>query len=120
MEAGPLDELFGHSITYRIGVGPQKGRKVFTLQTLPSCNEPFDNSVGKVARFSILRSVNGTSLCHSSFPMNLSRRVRPNSAHRARVTPAKRGKGNKAGTSDAPEDTTPAERRAAMSLGPSA
>jgi hypothetical protein len=40
----------------------------------------------------------------------------PNSAHRARVTPAKRGKGNKARTADAPEDATPAERRAAMSL----
>ena len=38
----------------------------------------------------------------------------PNSAHRARVTPAKRGKGNKARTADAPEDTKPAERRAAM------
>lgn len=30
------------------------------------------------------------------------------------MTPAKRGKGNKARTADAPEDTTPAERRAAM------
>ena len=37
-----------------------------------------------------------------------------NSAHRARVTPAKRGKGNKASASPAPEDPTPAERRAAM------
>jgi len=38
----------------------------------------------------------------------------PNSAHRAQVTPAKRGKGNKASnkasTSHAPEDTTPAGR----------
>ncbi len=40
----------------------------------------------------------------------------PNSAHRAQVTPAKRGKGNKASTLHAPEDTTPDERRAAMSL----
>ena len=38
----------------------------------------------------------------------------PHSAHRAQVTPAKRGKGNKARTADAAEDTTPAERRAAM------
>ena len=38
----------------------------------------------------------------------------PNSAHRAQVTPAKRGKGNKARMADAVEDTTPAERRAAM------
>jgi hypothetical protein len=34
----------------------------------------------------------------------------PNSAHRAQVTPTKRGKGNKARTADAPEDTTPAGR----------
>ena len=53
MEAGPLDALLGHSITYRIAVGPQAGRKVFTLQTLPDCNEPFDDSVGKVAGFSL-------------------------------------------------------------------
>ena len=29
----PLNPLLGHSITYRIAVGPQAGRKVFTLQT---------------------------------------------------------------------------------------
>jgi len=33
----------------------------------------------------------------------------PNSAHRARVTPAKRGKRNKASASHAPEHTSPAE-----------
>jgi hypothetical protein len=38
----------------------------------------------------------------------------PNSAHRAQVTPAKRGKGNKVGTLHATDDPTPAERRAAM------
>jgi len=26
---GPMDQLLGHSITYRIAVGPQAGRKVF-------------------------------------------------------------------------------------------
>jgi len=25
----PMDQLRGHSITYRIAVGPQQGRKVF-------------------------------------------------------------------------------------------
>ena len=53
VEGGPLDQLFGHSITYRISVGPHAGRKVFTLQTLPECNEPFDDQVGKVAGFSL-------------------------------------------------------------------
>jgi len=31
-EAGLLDELLGHSITYRIAVGPHAGHKVFTLR----------------------------------------------------------------------------------------
>ena len=46
VEAGPMDQLLGSSITYRIAVGPQQGRKVFTLQTLPVCDEPFDDGVG--------------------------------------------------------------------------
>lgn len=28
--------MVGHSITYRIAVGPNEGRKAFTLQTLAS------------------------------------------------------------------------------------
>ena len=31
---GALDDLIGHSITYRIAVGPRAGQKLFTLQTL--------------------------------------------------------------------------------------
>ncbi len=177
LEAEPLDQLLGHSITYRIAVGPHQGRKVFTLQTLPGCNEPFDDSVGKVAGFSLHAGVAARAderkklerLCryiarpavsekrlsltangnvryqlktpyrdgttHVIFePLDFIARLvalvpkprvnltrfhgvfAPNSAHRARVTPAKRGKGNQASASHAPEDTTPAERRAAMSL----
>ena len=33
-EAGPLDDLLGHSITYRIAVGLRTGQKLFTLQTV--------------------------------------------------------------------------------------
>ncbi len=33
---GPLDDLIGHSITYRIAVGPRTGQKLFTLQTVPA------------------------------------------------------------------------------------
>jgi hypothetical protein len=40
----------------------------------------------------------------------------PNSKRRALVTPAKRGKGNQPKTPDEPQDPTPAERRAAMTL----
>ena len=53
LEVGPMDQLLGSSITYRIAVGPQQGRKVFTLQTLPACDEPFNERVGKVAGFSL-------------------------------------------------------------------
>jgi len=49
LEASPMEQLLGSSITYRIAIGPQQGRKVFTLQTLPACDEPFDDGVGKVA-----------------------------------------------------------------------
>jgi hypothetical protein len=34
-EGGPLDDLLGSSITYRIAVGPRAGQKLFTLQTVP-------------------------------------------------------------------------------------
>lgn len=50
-----MSQLRGHSITYRIAVGPQQGRKVFTLQTLPACDpeDQFGNSPGNVAGFSL-------------------------------------------------------------------
>ena len=43
------------SPTYRIAVGPQQGRKVFTLQTLPDCRpeNPLARTVGTVAGFSL-------------------------------------------------------------------
>ena len=44
--AGPMDQLLGHSITYRIAVGPQAGSKVFTLQTLPADDDPLRKASG--------------------------------------------------------------------------
>jgi len=35
-QAGSLDELIGHSITYQIAVGRRAGQKVFTLQIVPA------------------------------------------------------------------------------------
>ena len=49
----PMNQLRGHSITYRIAVGPQQRRKVFTLQTLPGIEEPFSGSAGQAAGFSL-------------------------------------------------------------------
>ncbi len=53
VDEDPMAQLLGHAITYRIAVGPQAGRKVFTLQTLPTCDEPLDDREGKVAGFSL-------------------------------------------------------------------
>ena len=50
-----MDQLLGHSITYRIAVGQQAGRKVFTLQTLPVRDPEERNSgtAGKISGFSL-------------------------------------------------------------------
>jgi hypothetical protein len=50
-----MAQLLGYSITYRIAVGPQAGRKVFTLQTLSACDpkDQFSDTVGKVAGFNL-------------------------------------------------------------------
>jgi len=53
-EEDPTNHLLGNSITYRIAVGPQQGRKVMTLQTLADCgDDPFTTRVGNVAGFSL-------------------------------------------------------------------
>ena len=168
----PMNQLRGHSITYRIAVGPQAGCKVFTLQTLPGSDEPFDDGVGKVAGFSLHAGVAARAkerkklerLCrYISRPAVSEKRLSltptgniryqlktpyrdgtthvifepldfiawlaalvpkpcvnltkfhgvfaPNSKYRAWVTPAKRGKGNRAKAVDDTQEQTPAERR---------
>jgi hypothetical protein len=49
----PMDQLRGYSITYRIAVGSQQGRKVFTLQTLPGSDESFSTAAGNITGFSL-------------------------------------------------------------------
>ena len=56
LDEDPMDQLRGHSITYRIAVGPQQGRKVFTLQTLPDERDAYETpgtTAGNVAGFSL-------------------------------------------------------------------
>jgi ribosomal protein S27E len=53
LEAGPMEQLIGSLDHLSNCRRPQQGRKVFTLQTLPACDEPFDDGVGKVAGFSL-------------------------------------------------------------------
>ena len=67
MDDDPLNQLLGSSITYCIAVGPQQGRKVFTLQTLPACDpeDQFGDTVGKVAGYRTVASrvICGPSCC---------------------------------------------------------
>jgi len=50
----PSNHLLGSSISYRIAVGSQQGRKVMTLRTLPDCgDDQFTTRVADVAGFSL-------------------------------------------------------------------
>ncbi len=48
IDEDPMQQLIGCSVSYRIALGPQQGRKVFTLQTLPSVEE--DDRYAQVAK----------------------------------------------------------------------
>ncbi len=54
-ENDSMHQLQNHSITYRIAVGPKRGRKVLSLQTLPCTGEeePGNNRVGYTGGFSL-------------------------------------------------------------------
>jgi hypothetical protein len=44
----PMQQVLGCSVSYRIAVGPQQGRKVFTLQTIPAWED--DDRFAQVAK----------------------------------------------------------------------
>lgn len=48
-----MSRLRGRSITYRIALGPQAGRKVMTLQTAPADEDLLGRDTGKVGGFSL-------------------------------------------------------------------
>jgi len=50
-----LQQLQGHSITYRIAMGPHMGRKVLTLQTIPAGEEEYygTDQLGRIGGFSL-------------------------------------------------------------------
>lgn len=50
---GPLDDLIGHSITYRVAVGPRAGQEVFSLQTVPARADEARKGVAQYAGFSL-------------------------------------------------------------------
>jgi hypothetical protein len=77
--------LLVQEVFYRIAVGPQQGRKVFTLQRLPGCRSTpgSRHKQTKLAALVPKSRVNLTGF-HGVFA--------PNSRYRARVTPARRSK----------------------------
>jgi hypothetical protein len=48
-----IDDLLGHSITYRIALGPQQGRKAFTVQTVSAVAGSNDDKLARAAGFSL-------------------------------------------------------------------
>ena len=48
-----MDDLLGHSITYRVAVGPRAGQKVFALQSVPAREEEPRKAVAQYAGFSL-------------------------------------------------------------------
>ena len=48
-----MQQLLGHSITYRVAVGPQQGKKVFTLQTVPATESDGNSRVAQESGFSL-------------------------------------------------------------------
>jgi hypothetical protein len=43
-----MQQVLGCSVSYRVAIGPQQGRKVFTLQTIPAWEE--DDRFAQVAK----------------------------------------------------------------------
>lgn len=43
---GSMEQVLGASTPYRIAVGSQLGREVFTLQTLPACEKHYEDGAG--------------------------------------------------------------------------
>jgi hypothetical protein len=49
-----FDDLLGHSITYRVALGPHQGRKAFTLQTVPAATDAIDCCIGVLPRLHLV------------------------------------------------------------------
>jgi hypothetical protein len=57
-DEGPMQQVLGCLVRYRIAIGPQQGRKVFTFQTIPSWDEDDRFAqVSKVSGFSLYAGV---------------------------------------------------------------
>ncbi len=109
-EDAALEILQGHSITYRIALGPHEGRKAFTLQTVPAREPTTKRFLATHAGFSLHA---GVAALKPTPRVHLTRYhgvFAPHSRWRAKITPAGRGSGVKAA-----DTRTPAECHRAMS-----
>ena len=96
MEEDPMQQLLGPSITYRVAVEPQQGKKVFTLQTVPATESDGNSQVAPESGYSL----------HAGFVAQHWERKKLERLYRYITRPA---------ISEKRLSTTPAERRRAMS-----
>jgi len=75
-EPGPLDDLIGHSITYRIAVGPRAGQKLFTLQTVPPRLQGLEGDPNGAARAATPEATVPRRAATPDSPTALPRRAR--------------------------------------------
>ena len=60
----PMQQVLGCSVSYRIAIGPQQSRKVFTLQTIPAWED--DDRFAQVAKESGFSLHAGVLACRSA------------------------------------------------------
>ncbi len=103
-----MDDLIGHSITYRVAVGPRAGQKVFALQTVPARAAEPRPCVAQYAGFSLHAGIGVEADQRAKLERLALTRFHgvfaPPAALRAAVTPAGRGSGahSRAGTAESP------------------
>jgi hypothetical protein len=72
-----LLQLQGASVSYRIAMGAQKGKKVFTLQTLPASNEGEYGQLANTSGFSqhagVFANADEPTKCQLPWPVRITR-----------------------------------------------
>ena len=112
-----MHQLHGSSVTYRVAVGPRQGRKVFTLQTMPT-SDP-EEWVGKVDGFSLHAGV-ATKAHERKKLERICRYITRPPVSEQRLTTTRNGMVRYAlktpyrDGADIAEDKSPEERRASM------
>lgn len=85
-----MHQLRGPSRELSYWVGPQAGRKVFTLQTLPGLEEPFSGSAGRTGGFSLHAGVAARANQRDK-PKRLCRYITRSAVYQKRLSLTKHG-----------------------------